>query len=180
MHVDDHRATEFSWLKAVSADSFAFMSTDLDSVDWALLEALQEDARLSYNELARRVHVSPPTVAQRVRRLENAGVITGYRAAVDPTAVGRSVVALVRMKCYGPRCITVHPELLDDCPEVVEVVRLTGDICSVVKVVTTSVQELERLLVRLGGHGETSSAMVLSTPIPWRPVLPNKVLPGAQ
>ncbi|GAA1264900.1 Lrp/AsnC family transcriptional regulator [Saccharothrix xinjiangensis] len=146
------------------------MSIELDRVDWALLEALQEDARLSYNELSRRVHVSPPTVAQRVRRLENAGVITGYRAAVDPTAVGRSVVALVRMKCYGPRCITVHPELLDDCPEVVEVVRLTGDICSVVKVVTTSVSELERLLVRLGGYGETSSAMVLSTPIPWRPV----------
>ncbi|MFT7835572.1 Lrp/AsnC family transcriptional regulator [Saccharothrix sp. BKS2] len=146
------------------------MNIELDRVDWALLEALQQDARLSYNELARRVHVSPPTVAQRVRRLENAGVITGYRAAVDPTAVGRSVVALVRMKCYGPRCITVHPELLDDCPEVVEVVRLTGDICSVVKVVTTSVSELERLLVRLGGYGETSSAMVLSTPIPWRPV----------
>ncbi|MEU4739543.1 Lrp/AsnC family transcriptional regulator [Actinosynnema sp. NPDC023658] len=146
------------------------MSIELDSVDRGLLEALQEDARLSYNELARRVHVSPPTVAQRVRRLENAGVITGYRATVDPTAVGRSVIALVRMKCYGPRCITVHPELLDDCPEVVEVVRLTGDICSVVKVVTTSVSELERLLVRLGGYGETSSAMVLSTPIPWRPV----------
>ncbi|WP_245950003.1 Lrp/AsnC family transcriptional regulator [Saccharothrix carnea] len=146
------------------------MSIELDGVDWALLEALQEDARLSYNELARRVHVSPPTVAQRVRRLENAGVITGYRATVDPTAVGRSVVALVRMKCYGPRCITVHPELLDDCPEVVEVLRLTGDICSVVKVVTTSISELERLLVRLGGYGETSSAMVLSTPIPWRPV----------
>jgi Lrp/AsnC family transcriptional regulator, leucine-responsive regulatory protein len=150
--------------------SFAVVSIELDRVDWALLEALQEDARLSYNELARRVHVSPPTVAQRVRRLENGGVITGYRATVDPTAVGRSVVALVRMKCYGPRCITVHPELLDDCPEVVEVVRLTGDICSVVKVVTTSISELERLLVRLGGYGETSSAMVLSTPIPWRPV----------
>ncbi|GAA3460243.1 MULTISPECIES: Lrp/AsnC family transcriptional regulator [Saccharothrix] len=146
------------------------MSIELDGVDRALLEALQDDARLSYNELARRVHVSPPTVAQRVRRLENAGVITGYRAAVDPTMVGRPVIALVRMKCYGSRCITVHPELLDDCPEVVEVVRLTGDICSVVKVVTTSVSELERLLVRLGGYGETSSAMVLSTPIPWRPV----------
>ncbi|XVV04160.1 Lrp/AsnC family transcriptional regulator [Actinosynnema sp. CA-248983] len=146
------------------------MSTELDRVDWALLEALQEDARLSYNELARRVHVSPPTVAQRVRRLENAGVITGYRATVDPIAVGKTVVALVRMKCYGPRCITVHPELLDDCPEVVEVVRLTGDICSVVKVATTSITDLERLLVRLSGYGETSSAMVLSTPISWRPI----------
>src|SRR3954470_10843889 len=171
MHVGGCSAGEICWLKSIPADSFVFMSTDLDAVDWALLEALQEDARLSYNELARRVHISPPTVAQRVRRLENAGVITGYRAAVDPTAVGRSVVALVRMKCYGPRCITVHPELLDDCPEVVEVVRLTGDICSVVKVVTTSVQELERLLVRLGRHGGTFHRLVLSTPIPWGPVL---------
>ena len=161
---------KFLRVEASCGSSFVIVSIELDGVDRALLEALQEDARLSYNELARRVHVSPPTVAQRVRRLENAGVITGYRATVDPTAVGRPVIALVRMKCYGPRCITVHPELLDDCPEVVEVVRLTGDICSVVKVVTTTISELERLLVRLGGYGETSSAMVLSTPIPWRPV----------
>ncbi|QUF01684.1 Lrp/AsnC family transcriptional regulator [Actinosynnema pretiosum subsp. pretiosum] len=170
MGVDRPPPGFFSGSESVRRASLSFVRTDLDAVDWALVDALQADARLSYNELARKVGVSPPTVAQRVRRLENAGVITGYRAVVDPTAVGRSVIALVRMKCYGPRCITVHPELLDDCPEVVEVVRLTGDICSVVKVVTTSVSELERLLVRLGGHGETSSAMVLSTPIPWRPL----------
>jgi Lrp/AsnC family leucine-responsive transcriptional regulator len=145
---------------------------DLDAVDWALLEALQEDARLSFNELARRVHLSAPTVAQRVRRLEETGVITGYHARVDPAAAGFSVVAQVRMKCYGARCITVHPELLDDVPEVLEVSRLTGDVCSMVLVATTSVAELERILVRLASHGETSSAMVLSTPIPWRPLIP--------
>lgn len=104
------------------------MKITLDAIDWALLDALQADARLSYNELARRVHLSAPTVAQRVRRLEDAGVITGYRAGIDPVAAGLPVVAHVRMKCYGARCITIHPELLDDLPEVVEVSRLTGDI----------------------------------------------------
>ncbi|GAA0321335.1 Lrp/AsnC family transcriptional regulator [Actinoallomurus spadix] len=148
------------------------MKPDLDAVDWALLGALQEDARLSYNELARRVHLSAPTVAQRVRRLEDAGVITGYHARVDPAAAGFPVVAQVRMKCYGARCITVHPELLDDLPEVLQVSRLTGDVCSMVLVATTSVAELERILVRLASHGETSSAMVLSTPISWRPLTP--------
>jgi Lrp/AsnC family transcriptional regulator, leucine-responsive regulatory protein len=148
------------------------MKPDLDSVDWALLGALQEDARLSYNELARRVHLSAPTVAQRVRRLEEAGVITGYHARVDPAAAGFPVVAQVRMKCYGARCITVHPELLDDIPEVLEVSRLTGDVCSMVLVATTSIAEFERILVRLASHGETSSAMVLSTPIAWRPLTP--------
>ncbi|GGO89997.1 Lrp/AsnC family transcriptional regulator [Wenjunlia tyrosinilytica] len=142
----------------------------LDAVDWALLDALQSDARLSYNELARRVHLSAPTVAQRVRRLEDAGVITGYQARIDPVAAGLPVVAQVRMKCYGAKCITVHPELLEDLPEVVEVSRLTGDICSMAKVVTSSVMELERVLERLAYYGETSSAMVLSTPIAWRPL----------
>src|SRR5690348_12719740 len=114
----------------------AFVKSDLDSVDWALLTALQEDARLSFNELARRVHLSAPTVAQRVRRLEESGAITGYHARVDPAAASLPVVAHVHMKCYGARCITVHPELLDDLPEVVEVSRLTGDVCSMLRVVT--------------------------------------------
>lgn len=155
------------------------MNPHVDAVDWALLEALQTDARLSFNELARRVHMSPPTVAQRVRRLEDAGVITGYHARVDPTVAGFPVVAQVRMKCYGSRCITVHPELLDDLPEVVQVSRLTGDVCSMVLVVTTSVAELERILVRLASHGETSSAMVLSNPIPWRPITARRPERGA-
>lgn len=154
----------------VGPPRLTFVNSELDKVDWALLEALQADARLSYNELSRRVHVSPPTVAQRVRRLEQLGVIAGYHARVDPSIAGRPVIALVRMKCYGARCITVHPELLDDCPEVLEVVRLTGDICSVVKVAASSIRALERLLERLSTYGETSSAMVLSTPVDWRPV----------
>jgi Lrp/AsnC family transcriptional regulator, leucine-responsive regulatory protein len=142
----------------------------LDDLDWRLLDELQLDARTSFNELARRIGVSAPTVAQRVRRLEEGGVITGYRATVNPTAVGLGVQALVSMRCYGPRCITLRPERVADWPEILQIVRLTGDICSIVHIGATSVEELTLVLERLWGYGETSSAMILSWPIPPRPI----------
>jgi Lrp/AsnC family leucine-responsive transcriptional regulator len=76
----------------------------VDRVDWRILAELQDDARLSFNELSRRVNLSAPAVADRVRRLQETGVITGYHALVDPTRVGRGVRAIVRMHCYGPTC----------------------------------------------------------------------------
>lgn len=142
----------------------------LDDLDWQLLDELQSDARTSFNELARRIGVSAPTVAQRVRRLEEAGVITGYRATVDPSAVGLGVQALVSMRCYGPRCITLQPHPVADWPEIRQIVRLTGDVCSIVHVAATDVQALTKVLERLWGYGETSSAMILSWPLPPRPV----------
>ncbi len=89
-----------------------------DEIDWRLLDELQQDARLSFNELARRINLSAPAVAERVRRLEAAGVITGYHAHVDPTRAGRTVAALVRMACYGPRCLLRHPETIERSPEI--------------------------------------------------------------
>ncbi|MDQ1691255.1 MAG: Lrp/AsnC family transcriptional regulator, leucine-responsive regulatory protein, partial [Pseudonocardiales bacterium] len=76
----------------------------MDSVDWRILAELQADARLSQNELSRRVNLSAPSVAERVRRLSDAGVINGYSARVDPAALGRPVQAFVQLDCYGPRC----------------------------------------------------------------------------
>jgi Lrp/AsnC family leucine-responsive transcriptional regulator len=144
----------------------------LDELDWKLLTELQRDARASFNELARRLRVSAPTVAQRVRRLESGGAITGYHATVDPTVVGRPVQALVSMRCYGPRCITLRPERVADWPEILSVVRLTGDICSLVHVATANMDELRDLLERLWEYGETASAMILSRPLPPKPVEP--------
>ncbi|APU17771.1 MULTISPECIES: Lrp/AsnC family transcriptional regulator [Actinoalloteichus] len=143
---------------------------ELDDLDWALLDHLQADARMSFNALARQVGASAPTVAARVRRMEESAVITGYRAEVDLAGVGLGVEALVRMKCYGPRCITLRPEQITDWPEVLGVLRLTGDICSLVHVATPDIAGLERLLERLWQYGETASAMILSWPIPLRGV----------
>ncbi len=140
-------------------------------MDWALLRELQEDARLSFSELSRRVHLSPPAVAERVRRLEESGVITGYRAHVDLTAAGRPVVAMIQMSCYGPGCVLRDPAV-PEWPEILEIHRITGDACSVLKVAATSMDAFEALIDRLAPHGRPSSTLILSTPLAWRPLTP--------
>lgn len=145
-----------------------------DATDWLLLEELQQDGRLSYNELARRINLSAPAVAERVRRLEEQGVITGYHAHVNPARAGRTVEALVRMACYGPRCLLRHPDLITQSPEILEVHRLTGDACCLLRVAVASMAEFEELIDRLADHGQPSSTMVLSSPLAWRPVRPSR------
>ncbi|WP_092383356.1 Lrp/AsnC family transcriptional regulator [Micromonospora phaseoli] len=143
----------------------------MDEMDWALLRELQADARLSFSELSRRVHLSPPAVAERVRRLEETGVITGYHAHVDLARAGRTVVALIRMSCYGARCILHDPEVAG-WPEILEIHRITGDACSMLKVSAGSIGEFESVIDRLAPYGQPSSTMVLSTPLGWQPLTP--------
>lgn len=141
----------------------------MDRVDWQLLGELQADARLSYNELARRVHLSAPTVAERVRRLEASGAITGYHAHVDPAELGRSVQALVVMGCYGPTCILRDPEV-PAWPEVRQLLRITGDGCAVLVAAVPTMADFETFIDRLAAYGRPSSSMILSQPVPWAPV----------
>ena len=143
----------------------------VDHLDWALLRELQADARLSYSELSRRVHLSAPAVAERVRRLEEAGVLTGYHAHVDLAKAGREVVALIRMSCYGSRCVLRDPSVAT-WPEILEIHRVTGDTCSLLKVAATSIDAFEAVIDRLAGYGPPSSTMILSSPLEWRPVTP--------
>ncbi len=143
----------------------------MDAMDWALLRELQADARLSYSELSRRVHLSPPAVAERVRRLEEAGVVTGYHAHVDLAKAGRHVSALVRMSCYGPRCV-LRDDAVPGWPEILEIHRVTGDSCCLLRVAAASVEAFEALIDRLAEYGTPSSTMILSSPLPWRPVGP--------
>jgi Lrp/AsnC family leucine-responsive transcriptional regulator len=143
----------------------------MDATDWALLQELQADARLSYSELSRRVHLSPPAVAERVRRLEQTGVITGYHAHVDLAKAGWTVLAIIRMSCYGPACVLRDPQVAR-WPEVLEIHRITGDACSVLKVAAASMDAFERVIDQLAPYGRPASTMVLSTPLRWRPVSP--------
>lgn len=142
-----------------------------DELDWAILAELQADARLSYSELGRRVHLSAPATAERVRRLEEAGVITAYRAQVDPAQAGYPVTAFVQMRCAQDRCL-LKTSRADDYPEVVEVQKLSGDHCAMLKVRATSVTHLEGLLERIGRHGAMRTSLVLSTQYEGRPVGP--------
>lgn len=141
----------------------------MDTTDWLLLAHLQADARLSYRELARRVHLSAPAVADRVRRLEQSGVITGYHAHVDLAQAGRGVVAMVRMSCYGARCMLRDPQALA-WPEILQVHRVTGDTCCLLRVATSSMAAFADLIDRLARYGQPSSTMILSSPVPWRPL----------
>ncbi|WP_306205483.1 Lrp/AsnC family transcriptional regulator [Actinoplanes sp. RD1] len=144
----------------------------MDAMDWALLRELQADARLSYSELSRRVHLSPPAVAERVRRLEETGVVTGYHAHVDLAKAGRNVVAQIRMSCYGPNCV-LRDDTVRDWPEVLEIHRVTGDTCCLIKVAAPSVEAFEAVIDRLAAHGTPSSTMILSSPLPWQPIGPS-------
>ncbi|MGH2532421.1 MAG: Lrp/AsnC family transcriptional regulator [Thermomicrobiales bacterium] len=143
----------------------------LDSIDWRILRELQADARLSYNELARRIGLSSPAVAERVRRMEDAGVIAGYHARVDPGKVGLPVMAVVQMRCASGKCLlrTASP---DDYPEVLDMVKVSGPHCSILKVVAASIPHLEALFERLGTHGELLTSMV------WSSALNRHVLDG--
>jgi Lrp/AsnC family transcriptional regulator, leucine-responsive regulatory protein len=144
-------------------------SLKLDDVDWRLLSELQADGRLSYNELARRVHLSPPAVAERVRRMEEAGVIAGYTARVDPTRAGQPLLAFVQLRCRAGNCL-LRTTNSDDFPEVVEVHKLSGEFCTLLKTRASSLSHMEGLFERLGELGELRTHIVMSTQFDGRPV----------
>jgi Lrp/AsnC family transcriptional regulator, leucine-responsive regulatory protein len=147
------------------------MDRSLDPIDWHILAELQRDGRLSYNKLARRVNLSSPAVAERVRRLEEAGVITGYGARVDAPKAGLPLTAFVQLRCTLGSCL-LKTTTAEDFPEVTEVHKLSGDSCSMLKVRVASMPHLEGLLERLGRHGEMNSHIVLSTQYEGRAVEP--------
>src|SRR5437870_12146523 len=109
----------------------------LDATDWKLLRELQKDARLSYSELGRRVGLSTPAAAERVRRLEDAGIITGYRAQIDPAKVGLSLLALIQLRCDSGKCL-LKTSSAEQFPEILEIHKLSGSHCSLLKVALTS------------------------------------------
>lgn len=143
----------------------------LDATDWRLLRELQADARLSFKELGRRIHLSAPSVAERVRRLENRRILTGYRATVDAARAGHPVTAFIQMRCDRDRCL-LKTSRATDYPEVYEIHKLSGDHCSLLKVRATSMEHLEGVIEQIGRHGQMRSSIVLSTPFEGRPVGP--------
>jgi Lrp/AsnC family leucine-responsive transcriptional regulator len=152
------------------------MARPLDATDWRIVAELQRDGRLSYNQLGRLVTLSAPAVAERVRRLEESGVIAGYQARIDPARAGLPLAAFIQMRCTTGRCL-LKTTSADDFPEVVEVHKLSGNSCSMLKVRVASMPHLEGLLERLGNHGEMNSHVVLSTQYEGRPVEPPPAQP---
>jgi Lrp/AsnC family leucine-responsive transcriptional regulator len=140
------------------------MSAELDATDWAIIGEVQRDARLSFNQIANRVNLSAPSVAARIRRLEQAGIIEGYHARINPAAVGLPLTAFVQLHCHLGRCM-LKTSAAEKFPEIVEIHRLSGSSCSMVKVRTASMAHLSSLLERIGEHADANSHIVLETPL---------------
>jgi Lrp/AsnC family leucine-responsive transcriptional regulator len=141
----------------------------LDRTDWLILGALQRDGRASFADLAREAAMSPSAVAERVRRLEEAGVIAGYRAVVDPAAVGLGIMAMVRLRYPTGNYRPFHA-LLDSTPEVIEAHHVTGEDCFVLKVLARSMRHLEEITGRIAGLGAVTTSVVYSSPLSGRAV----------
>lgn len=139
----------------------------IDRTDWRLLEALQRDGRASYADLARVVAMSPSAVAERVRRLEDAGVIAGYHAKVEPERVGLQVMAFVRLRYPTGNYRPFHA-LLESTPEIIEAHHVTGEDCFVLKVLTRSMRHLEEVTGRISGLGAVTTSVVYSSPLSGR------------
>lgn len=143
--------------------------TQIDDHGWALLVALQRDARLSFNALAREVGLSQPAVAERVRRLEEAGILAGYRALVARPRVGLPITAFLRLSCPGDRYQAVAT-LARDLSAVVDCHHVTGEDCFFLKLAVDSLDGLERVVERFRAHGRAVVTIALSTVVEGKPV----------
>src|SRR5919204_1462371 len=144
-------------------------SKQMDPINLRILEELQEDGRLTVAELGRRVGLSPPSVAERLQRLERDGVITGYHAEVDPRALGLALTVVIRIR-PSPGQLQNVADLAVRTPEVVECRRVTGDDCYVMTAHVRDVEHLEEVIDQFVALGQTTTSIVQSSPVPLRGV----------
>jgi Lrp/AsnC family leucine-responsive transcriptional regulator len=139
---------------------------DLDRIAWKIIEELQQDARISWAELGRRVGLTTPAVAERVHRLEKLGVIRGFHADISLERLGMPIMIFVRLSMAGPESLVrSFQQQVKNWEEVLECHRVTGSDSFIVKARVVSVEHLEIFLDNLGHYGTTSTSTVLSSPV---------------
>jgi Lrp/AsnC family transcriptional regulator, leucine-responsive regulatory protein len=139
----------------------------LDARNVALLRILRDNPRVGISAMARRVGMSAPAVRERVQRLEEAGVIRGYRLEVDPRALGYPISAFVRVRPM-PGKLAKIADLARRLPQVVECHRITGEDCFILRIYLEALDDLDRLLDRFLALGQTTTSLVQSSPVPVR------------
>lgn len=135
-----------------------------DHKNLELLRLLQKNPRASISELARRIRMSNPAVKERVVRLEESGILSGYRLELDPKELGYEVMAFVRIRPL-PGHLTKIAELAQTIPEVTECHRITGEDCFILKIFLKEISSLDRVLDRFLVHGQTTTSIVQSSPV---------------
>ncbi|MCC4589745.1 Lrp/AsnC family transcriptional regulator [Xanthomonas campestris pv. cannae] len=142
-------------------------ATTLDAIDRAILATLAQDARMATSELARQIGLSAPATADRVRRLQQQGVIAGFTVELDPRALGYTLQAIVRVKPL-PGQLHLVEELLQRIPEFVECDKVTGEDCFICRLYLRTIAHLDSILAKVTDRAETNTAIVKSTPVPRR------------
>lgn len=139
----------------------------LDETDARILSLLLKDARTSTAEMARIVGLSAPSVSERIKRLEEAGIITGYAATIEPAALGLGLSAWVRVR-PTPGSFHTVAKLLQRLPAIVECDRITGEDCFIARAHIASVEDLEALIDEIMPYAMTNTSIVQSSPVPRR------------
>ncbi|MET0753278.1 MAG: Lrp/AsnC family transcriptional regulator [Pyrinomonadaceae bacterium] len=139
----------------------------IDEIDWKILKELQINARISFAELGRRVGLTTPAVIERIRKLEDAGIITGYAAEIDMAKVGLPITAFIRMSITGIDYSHII-EVAQQSIEVLECHRGTGGDSFIMKIAVASVEHLQNLIDKLTPYGITTTSIVLSSPVKKR------------
>jgi Lrp/AsnC family transcriptional regulator, leucine-responsive regulatory protein len=140
----------------------------LDAKDIVIIEALQRDGRIRFAELGRKVGLSQPAISERVKRLEDSGVISGYGARISPQALGLGMLAIIRLRTTHEHIKTCLKKF-SDIPNIVEVHRVTGEDCFVLKVLVPAPEALETIVDRIAGFGAVTTSVVLRSE-PARPI----------
>jgi Lrp/AsnC family leucine-responsive transcriptional regulator len=154
-------------LKAEDMNRLKHENGALDAVDAAIVKTLAANARITNSDLARRVGLSPPSTAERGKRLEEAGVIRGYHAAIDPVCLGLPLAVITRVRPM-PGQLQKLAALLGQLGEVVECHRVTGDDCFVARAHVASVAAMESLIDKIIPFGSTNTSIIQSSPVPRR------------
>jgi Lrp/AsnC family leucine-responsive transcriptional regulator len=140
-----------------------------DPKNLALLRALQADPRLTLTELARRIGMSAPAARERLQRLEETGVISGYRLDIDPKALGLPITAIIRLRPMPGQMQRVVT-LARETPNVSECHRVTGEDCLIMKLHIDAIESLEQVLDRFLAYASTTTSIVQTSPVPPRPL----------
>ena len=144
----------------------------IDEIDWKILVELQENARISFAELGRRIGLTTPAAIERVRKMEDAEIITGYRVEIDTAKVGLPVTAFIRMSITGVDYSQIVAAVKES-KEVLECHRGTGGDSFIMKVAVASVEHLQTIIDKLTPYGITTTAIVLSSPVKKRVIKPS-------
>jgi Lrp/AsnC family leucine-responsive transcriptional regulator len=144
------------------------VNANLDAIDHRLIAALTDNARISLSDLGRVLGMSPQSAADRMRRLEDVGVISGFTAKLEPEALGLSVGAYIRVRPAMGELQRVAA-LLADIPEIIECDRITGEDCFMAKVFVARIEDLERVIDRLIPYAQTNTSIIQSSPVIRRP-----------